>query len=96
MFDGSRTRDACGDGPECRLSTFGFCLGMVGRSSAVPRQMPRERPSIRCVASLSGRRQHPDEVVATTVEGLQVAGCIADDIGRNLQQAHCAVAHLYQ
>lgn len=43
-----------------------------------------------------GTNQHPDEVVATAVEGLQVAGCIAEDIGGNVQQAHCAAAHLYQ
>lgn len=43
-----------------------------------------------------GTSQHPDEVVATAVEGLQVAGCIVEDIGGSLQQAHCAVAHLYQ
>jgi hypothetical protein len=35
-------------------------------------------------------------VVADAVEGLQMAGCIAEDIGRSIQQAHCAVAHLYQ
>lgn len=43
-----------------------------------------------------GTSQHPDEVVATAVEGLQVASCIAEDIGGSLQQAHCSVAHLYQ
>lgn len=32
----------------------------------------------------------------STVEGPQVAGGVAQDLGRNLQQAHCAVAHLYQ
>lgn len=40
--------------------------------------------------------KHPDEVVATAIEGLQVAGGVAEDLGWNLQQAHCAVAHLYQ
>ena len=43
-----------------------------------------------------GTSQHPEAVVADAVEGLQVAGCIAEDIGGNVQQAHCAVAHLYQ
>lgn len=43
-----------------------------------------------------GTTEHPEEVVATAVEGLQVAGCVAGDLGWNLQQAHCAVAHLYQ
>ena len=40
-------------GSNCRASTFGFCVGMVDSSSAEPRQMPRGRPSIRCLASLS-------------------------------------------
>ena len=44
----------------------------------------------------NGTTEHPDEVVATAVEGLQVAGGVAEDLGWNLQQAHCAVAHLYQ
>ena len=44
----------------------------------------------------NGTTKHPDEVVATAIEGLQVAGCVAEDLGWNLQQAHCAVAHLYQ
>ena len=43
-----------------------------------------------------GANEHPDAVVADAVEGLQVAGCIADDIGRSIRQAHCSVAHLYQ
>ena len=43
-----------------------------------------------------GTTEHPDEVVATAVEGLQVAGGVAEDLGWNLQQAHCAVAHLHR
>lgn len=43
-----------------------------------------------------GTTEHPDEVAANAVEGLQVAGCIAEDLGWSLHQAHCAVAHLYQ
>lgn len=43
-----------------------------------------------------GTNEHPEAVVADAVEGLQVAGCIAEDIGLSIQQAHCSVAHLYQ
>lgn len=43
-----------------------------------------------------GTDEHPEAVAADAVEGLQVAGCIAEDIGRSIQQAHCSVAHLYQ
>ncbi len=43
-----------------------------------------------------GTNEHPDAVVADAIEGLHVAGCIADDIGRSIQRAHCSVAHLYQ
>jgi hypothetical protein len=43
-----------------------------------------------------GTTEHPDEVVSTAVEHLQVASCIAEDFGCNVQLAHCAVAHLYQ
>lgn len=43
-----------------------------------------------------GTTEHPDAVVSTAVENLQVASCIAEDFGCNLQLAHCAVAHLYQ
>lgn len=43
-----------------------------------------------------GTTEHPDEVVSTAVELLQVANCIAEDFGCNVQLAHCAVAHLYQ
>lgn len=40
--------------------------------------------------------EHPDEVVSTAVEHLQVASCIAEDFGCIFQLAHCSVAHLYQ
>ena len=40
--------------------------------------------------------EHPDEVMSTAVEHLQVASCDADELGLHIQQAHCAVAHLYQ
>lgn len=43
-----------------------------------------------------GTTEDPDEVVSTAVENLQVASCIAEDLGCNVQLAHCAVAHLYQ
>ena len=43
-----------------------------------------------------GTNEHPDALVADAVEGLQMAGRIAKDIGRSIQQAHCSVAHLYQ
>ncbi len=43
-----------------------------------------------------GTDDHPDNVVAAAVERLHVAGCVAEDLSRRLQQAHCAVAHLYQ
>lgn len=40
--------------------------------------------------------EHPDELVSTAVEHLQVARCDADELGLSIRQAHCAVAHLYQ
>lgn len=40
--------------------------------------------------------EHPDEVLSTAVERLQIASCDADEFGRNVRHAHCAVAHLYQ
>lgn len=43
-----------------------------------------------------GTTEHPDEVVSTVIEHLQVASCDADEFGLNIQHAHCAVAHLYQ
>lgn len=43
-----------------------------------------------------GSDAHADELAATAVEALQVAGCIAAQIGGHLQMAHGAVAHLYQ
>ncbi|MGB3409943.1 MAG: hypothetical protein WBA45_01995 [Microthrixaceae bacterium] len=43
-----------------------------------------------------GATEHPDEVVSTAVEALQEAGWVAEEVGLNLQHAHCAVAHLYQ
>ena len=43
-----------------------------------------------------GTTVHPDEVVSIAVGELQVASRVAEDLGRNVQRAHCAVAHLYQ
>ncbi len=43
-----------------------------------------------------GTNEHPEAVAADAVEGLQVAGCIAEDLGGSIQQAHRWVAHLYQ
>ena len=40
--------------------------------------------------------EHPDEVVGTAVEHLQIASCDADEFGLSIRHAHCAVAHLYQ
>lgn len=39
---------------------------------------------------------HPDELVSTAVESLKTASWVAEDVGLNLQHAHCSVAHLYQ
>lgn len=43
-----------------------------------------------------GTDEHPDEVVSTAVEHLQIAICGADQFGLSIRHAHCAVAHLYQ
>lgn len=43
-----------------------------------------------------GTTEHPDEVVSTAIEHLQVSSCDADEFGLNIQHAHCAVARLYQ
>jgi hypothetical protein len=43
-----------------------------------------------------GTNEHPDEVVGTAIEHLQVASAEADDFGLDISHAQCAVAHLYQ
>ena len=40
--------------------------------------------------------EHPEEVVSSAVEHLQIASCDADEFGMNFRHAHRAVAHLYQ
>jgi len=43
-----------------------------------------------------GTTEHPDGVVSTAIEHLQVASYEAEGLGLIISHAHCAVARLYQ
>lgn len=79
---------------------------VIGELRAITDRLPQACDQVLSALHRLGERQdwrtddgttkRPDEVIATAVDGLDAAGCAAEDLSWHLQQAHGAVAHLYQ